>query len=276
MGNCVYCKKAAGLFRSKHQECAQANSKGVAQIRAVISASLGDPEAIKNLPKLVTAVAGKSFISNVELKAMIVDLYSTALDEFLQDGVLDNLEEQKLIELASVFGLGQSDLDMHGAYTRVVKSAVLRDVMNGEIPDRIDINGSLPINFQKSEKIIWVFQDTKYLEDKNKRNYVGGSKGVGIRVMKGVYYRVGSFKGEAINTTERVHVDTGVLVLTNKHIYFAGPSKSLRLPYTKIVSFQPFSDGVGIIRDAATAKPQIFLTGDGWFSYNLVTNLAQL
>src|SRR5690606_10190852 len=116
----------------------------------------------------------------------------------------------------------------------------------------------------------------EYLEDKNKRHYVGGSQGVGVRVMKGVYYRIGSFKGEAINTTERVHVDTGILVLTNKHMYFAGPAKSLRLPYSKIVSFQPFSDGVGIIRDAATAKPQIFVTGDGWFSYNLAANLAQL
>ena len=29
------------------------------------------------------------------------------------------------------------------------------------------------------------------------------------------------------------------------------------------------------IRDAQTAKPQEFRTGDGWFIYNLVTNLAR-
>ena len=29
------------------------------------------------------------------------------------------------------------------------------------------------------------------------------------------------------------------------------------------------------MRDAQTAKPQTFRTGDGWFPYNLVTNLAQ-
>jgi hypothetical protein len=30
------------------------------------------------------------------------------------------------------------------------------------------------------------------------------------------------------------------------------------------------------MRDAANAKPQFFITGDGWFTYNLVTNLSQL
>jgi hypothetical protein len=71
-------------------------------------------------------------------------------------------------------------------------------------------------------------------------------------------------------------VDNGVLGITNKHIYFAGPMKSFRIAYNKIVSVAPFSDGIGVVRDAATAKPQIFVTGDGWFTYNLATNLAQL
>ena len=46
--------------------------------------------------------------------------------------------------------------------------------------------------------------------------------------------------------------------------------------YDKIVAFEPFSDGFGIMRDAQTAKPQTFWTGDGWFAYNLAVNLAQL
>jgi hypothetical protein len=72
-----------------------------------------------------------------------------------------------------------------------------------------------------------------------------------------------------------VLVDTGLVVVTDKNIYFSGPAKSLRIPYTKIVSFLPFEDGIGVIRDTPTAKPQIFTNGDGWFTYNLVTNLAQ-
>lgn len=95
-----------------------------------------------------------------------------------------------------------------------------------------------------------------------------------IRVAKGLYYRVGAFKAQAVDRTERVHVDTGLVAVTDKHIYFGGPLKSLRLAYAKIVSFQPFSDGIGVIRDASNAKSQLFITGDGWFTYNLVTNLV--
>jgi hypothetical protein len=94
--------------------------------------------------------------------------------------------------------------------------------------------------------------------------------------MKGVYYRVGAFKGHAVEYTERVHVDNGWIAITNKNIYFAGPRKSLRLSYPKIVSFEPFRDGIGVMRDATTAKLQVFVTGDGWFTYNLVTNLSQI
>ena len=38
----------------------------------------------------------------------------------------------------------------------------------------------------------------------------------------------------------------------------------------------PHENGFGIMRDAQTAKPQTFRTGDGWSAYNLAANLAQL
>lgn len=72
------------------------------------------------------------------------------------------------------------------------------------------------------------------------------------------------------------HVDTGMLGVTTKHLYFSGSTKSFRVKYDKIVSFEPFSDALGIQRDAQTAKPQVFQTEYGWFTYNLVTNLAQM
>ena len=60
-----------------------------------------------------------------------------------------------------------------------------------------------------------------------------------------------------------------MLGLTTKHIYFAGRRKRFRVRYDKIVAFEPLSDGFGIMRDAQTARPQTFRTGDRWFAYNL-------
>jgi hypothetical protein len=100
--------------------------------------------------------------------------------------------------------------------------------MNGVIPKRID--RSLPFNFQKTEQVVWAFDTVDYLEEKSHRQYVGGSRGVSIRVMKGVYYHVGGFKGRAIDRTERVHEDTGVVGITTKQIYFSGAKKAFRIP----------------------------------------------
>ena len=66
-----------------------------------------------------------------------------------------------------------------------------------------------------------------------------------------------------------------MLGFTTKHIYFAVSRKRFRVRYDRIVAFDPYQDGFGIMRDAQTARPQAFRTSDGWFAYNLVTNLAQ-
>ena len=63
---------------------------------------------------------------------------------------------------------------------------------------------------------------------------------------------------------------------TTKHIYFSEPKKKFRVRYDLIVDFELFDDGFGLMRDAQTAKPQSSRTGDGWFAFNLATNLAQM
>ncbi len=104
----------------------------------------------------------------------------------------------------------------------------------------------------------------------------GASHGVSIRVTRGLYYRPSSFRSRSIEWEETVHAGTGMLGLTTKLIYFAGSRKRFRVRYDKIVAFEPFSDGFGIMRDAQTAKPRTFRTGDGWSVYNLAANLAQV
>lgn len=283
MGNCKYCAKPAGFLRRKHIECEEQHRQreraiqdGRQRISAEVSRAIRGSESFDRLEKTITEIEQTSFVPPSERKALLTKGWEDSVEQFLEDGILDTTEEKRLVEFKERFTLSQSELDRHGALTRTAKAAVLRDVLSGVIPQRMFVEGNLPINLQKGEQIVWAFSGSKYLEDKTRRQFVGGSQGVSVRVMKGVYYRVGAFKGKAVEHTERVHVDTGWVVITNKNIYFAGPRKSVRLPYPKIVSFEPFSDGIGVTRDTATAKPQIFVTGDGWFTYNLVTNLSQI
>ncbi len=283
MGNCKYCGKPAGILRSKHAECEEQHQQrertiqdGRQRIAVEVLRVIEGSESFDSLEKSIAEIEQSSFVPPTERKALLIKGWENSVEHFLEDGILDATEEKRLVEFKERFALSQSELDRNGALSKTAKAAILRDVLNGVIPQRMSVDGNLPINLQKGEQIVWAFSGSEYLEDKIRRQFVGGSQGVSVRVMKGVYYRVGSFKGQAVEHTERVHIDTGLVVVTNKNIYFAGSRKSLRLPYSKIVSFEPFSDGIGVMRDTATAKSQIFVTGDGWFTYNLVTNLSQI
>lgn len=283
MGICKYCGKSAGLLRSKHLQCEEQEQRrnrtieaGRHEMAAEITKAITVSGAFDALEKRLTEIEQTSSIPSADRIAIQIGSWETAVDRFLDDGVLETGEEARLAQFTERFSLRRDQLDRNGALTKIVKAGVLRDVLNGKIPQRVSVDGHLPINFQKREKMVWVFPNSDYLEDKTRRQFVGGSQGVSMRVMKGVYYRVGVFKGHPIEHTERIHVDSGWFVVTDKNLYFAGSRKSLRIPFPKIISFEPFSDGIGVMRDAATAKPQIFITGDGWFTYNLVTNVARL
>jgi hypothetical protein len=206
----------------------------------------------------------------------MIEGWGLAVEQFLNDGSLDETEENKLVDFSKRFGLSRDDLDRNGSWTRVVKGAVIRDLLNGVVPQRVTVSGGLPFNFQAGEQLVWLFKNVAYYEDKTRRHYVGGSSGVSMRIAKGLYYRASAFRGDPVETTERVHVDTGILAVTTKHVYFGGSAKSLRVRHDKIVSFTPYSDGVAIQRDAQTAKPQIFVTGDGWFIHNLLANIRNV
>jgi len=276
MGNCKYCGQPAGLLRYQHKECADKHRQGWQKMINLAQQAAQGQGDINSLHSRISSIAAYSFVPAEQVNQAIITGWEQAAAHFIEDGNLSLEEEHQLTQFAAHFNLSQNELDQRGIYTQFVKGAVLREVMEGKIPERVKTDGQLPFNFQKSESLIWVFDGVDYYEDKTRRQYVGGSSGVSIRVAKGVYFRTGGFKGHPVETTERVHMGTGIMAVTNKHIYFTSPQKTFRVRLDKIVSFMPFSDGVGIQRDAATAKPQFFITGDGWFTYNLVMNVGNV
>jgi len=276
MGKCIYCGKDAGLFRSNHKECELRHADGKREIiEQATSAALGTDQ-LDTFSSDLKAIAENSYVSPDGTKTLLVKAFEAGIEKSLEDDVLTEDEENALTSYREHFHLTQGDLDSNGAYTRLVQAALLRDVMNGKIPSRVSVEGDLPFNFQKSEQLVWLFPQVPYYEPRTRTTYSGGYSGVSIRVAKGLYWRTGGFRGNPVKHTEMIHIDTGLFAVTNRHVYYTGSVKSFRIKYQKIVSFSPFSDGIAIQRDAASAKPQVFKTGDGWFIYNLLTNLAKL
>ena len=211
-----------------------------------------------------------------EANRLLIRAWETAVQGALEDGLLSLDEENALAKYADYFSLAQQALDRNGVQTSLVQAAVIRDVTQGIIPKRQRVNGAVPFNLMKSEQLVWVIQGVDYLETVVRRERRGTSHGLSIRVARGLYYRPSTFRSRPIEWEETVHADIGMLGLTTKHIYFAGSRNRFRLRYDKIVAFDPYQDGFGVMRDAQTAKPQTFRTGDGWFPYNLAADLAQM
>ena len=279
MRKCKYCKKPVGFlgfFTGYHRECKKKYEKAWQDMVEISKESVLGLHPLENLMEKLKQIAQQGFVEPERIREALIRGWEETAWHFLNDGGLDKEEEKKLVEFMNFFNLSQEELDKRGLYTKVVKGGVLRDLMEGKLPNRYKVEVTLPLNFKKGETIVWLFNDVDYFETKKVRKYVGGSHGMSIRIAKGVYYRVGGFRGRPVEERKVHHVDKGMMAITNKHVYFHGSVKSFRIPYSKIVSFVPYSDGVGIYRDVSNAELQIFKTEDGWFTYNLLVNLASM
>jgi len=207
------------------------------------------------------------------MRQVFIRGWEQAVDDILASGIISAQQEAQLAALQAETKLTQEELNTHGAFMKVAKSSVLRSVMEGHPRKHIYFDG-VNFNLQNAEYLVWVFSGVDYLEERIHRQYSGGYGGFSIRVARGLYYHTGAFRGRPVESASLDHTDRGTLGITNLGIYFTGSIKVFRVPYKKIVAFEPFSDAVQITRDAASAKPQVFSLDDPWFAFNLIKNLA--
>jgi len=276
MGYCKFCGSPAGFLQSVHGKCKRRHDYAVEAIITLIEKYSMSGGNLPLLKKNIAKNAINGFIRAKELSQLVAYSWEQEVNNSFEEGLLTEQKEKILTDLMKALSMAQNQLSNYAAHDKIVKGSILRNVSAGIPPEETNYNGILPFNLQKSEKLIWVFQAVGYYELKRRVRYAGSSQGASVQVSKGVYFRGSSYKGERIETEEINHSDTGLFGITNKHIYFTGQTKSFRIKYSKIVSFHPLAGGIRLHRDAVTAKPQYFLTGDDWFTYNLVANVAQL
>lgn len=153
------------------------------------------------------------------------------------------------------------------------RQIILKVLQDGKIPDITwtPIGGSFPFRFMKSEHLIYVLPSVGYREKRVKREVIGRSAGSSVRVARGLSLRAGVSRGTPIERDELVNRGTGILAVTTKHIYFHG-ERAFRIPFSKIVSIEAYSDAVGITRDRASGLPEFFVVEpkDAEFLYSLL------
>lgn len=276
MATCPYCGKSAGIFRKKHSDCEELYLSGKGKLRKYLEQYFETDNSIEI--KRIKSICKDYYIKDYERNKIIIEVWTGQTTLYLSDNILSIEEEKKLDDFQQL--TNEFDIDWNYNYNShtIMKAVIIREIVAGNIDkavNRVSIVNN-PIVLEKNDVPIWVFQYIPLLQEKTKKEYVGGSSGVSVRVMKGVYYRTSAFKGYPIETPYLSEIDSGVLLLGLNNLYYSGSNKAFKIPYKKIISFQPYEDGVKIFKEPSTSKPMIFKVDDGWFLNNVIANMIEL
>jgi len=262
-------KHRRGLMGVKIEELVH---EGMALAAAAHAGASGAGRVLTDVETEIRTHAAAAQMEEPDLKSLVAKCMEGEMEEMAEDGHLSHAEEHAVQALCRLFDIQGGDSAENSIWSRVDQLAVLRDLSTGSVPKRF-AQAQMPFRMMKSETLIWLFDKVEYRAMRTRREYRGGSTGVSVRVAQGVYLRQSAFKGRPLEVDEFVHMDTGLLGITTKHLYFTGPARSFRIRHSKIVSLTPYTDGIGLTRDTATARPESFRVGDGWFVYNLLQNI---
>lgn len=208
----------------------------------------------------------------------LVYAFKKLINEYLHDGSLTEEEGGRIINFFTQgLHLDISLLQKEKEYSNMCKLIVINSLANGKIPTGINVNtGGQFVNMEAGEQIIADQTNATYNEIVEKKTRYGYSGGTSTNLGHGRYSRFGSFVSMESFSQDIVTKGVGTLLLTNKNIYFLSNQKTVKIPYDKILSYSTYSDGLGIHLSDSRRRPIVIGKVDGWFVYNVVTNIQNI
>ncbi len=140
------------------------------------------------------------------------------------------------------------------------REQLLQTIADGGI-DLLPTIEDVPLVLKGKDRCIMALDNVQLYESRMVREYVGGSRGVSVRIMKGVNYRVGGFSGHSESHPELRQIDVGKLYITTKRFAYSGSISNTRIdiPISNIESLTVYSDAIEIGRKGKQRKE--FYTG---------------
>jgi hypothetical protein len=275
MGVCSFCGKPAGVFRHEHAECRQRHDEAAAKLPELCVEALASGVPAERLRDQIREFAAASYIKPEERRALVCKGFGAMVDAVLADRVLTPEEDRRIAAFAAAFGVSIEDFDGDIAH-KIAKATLLRDLADGRLPAPVPLDGAMPVNLRKGESVVWILKNVEYYLMHTRTQYAGVSQGISIPLGHGFRYRIGGFRGAPIQTSEFSLQGSGDLMLTNANLYFVSSEAAVRIPLGKIISVQPYADGIQVLRDGASAKPIIFKLDDPMFAANAILKLAHM
>ena len=183
------------------------------------------------------------------LEDAVSDHFTELVLTILDDGQVDPTEDKRLNEFTAMIGQSVLSPDTKAAIDR---GRELYRVYSGPL-EPVDA----PVLLKRGEFCVYVVT-AEALEDRSRTvrvNYHGPT--VRIPIMKGVSYRLGSIQPFRQKEDYQHSFGIGALCMTNQRLLWISPQRSISVPLSNIVRFDPFSDGLNIFK--GTGKPLLFV-----------------
>lgn len=213
-------------------------------------------------------------LSGEQKQDMYFYMLNQAAENYMKDGLLTDDEEKRIDDYVYMLGLSTSNLPakyQNSEICRIEQGKMLKQLQKGIIPQT---NIAAPILLGRGEAVLWRYDGVTMWQEKIKKEFVGGHSGLTFRIVKGVNYRTGSFRGHPVEHSYMDQAGTGSLYITNKHIIFHSSLRSVKIPYKKIIGLNPYQDGMGVQQDGANAKRLVFQGFDCSFVMNIMSFIS--
>ena len=212
-------------------------------------------------------------MSHLEIEDTYFHVLNKAATNFLKNGILSNIEQQKIDNYVSLLSLPLNNLPTKYQQTDISKLgqvAILKNIQNGIMPVN-HINA--PILLSKGETILWTYNGVNLYQEKITKEWVGRTSGYTIKIFKGLSYRTGQMKGKPVEHSYMEFYGTGSLYITNKNMVYHSQQKAVKIPFNKIVGITPYADGIEVHRDGANQKRITMQGFDPWFLMNVLSHI---
>ena len=200
---------------------------------AVLDGNVSDSEL-----KQINSLYYQSELSDEEFSELKEAFFWQVVETLISDRRISDIEKSAFKQISNKLTISPSVLQL--AEKEVSYFSLLHDIETAKLPSLTPQDVLL-----KKDEIAHFDASASMLEERVvDRQYVGGSRGVSIRTMKGVSYRVGANRGKLINEKGLVPISDGNFVATNQRLMFSGDKKSFAHPYSKLIDLQLFSDAI--------------------------------
>ena len=127
------------------------------------------------------------------------------------------------------------------------------------------LDSSPSVMLKKGEVPFLSLENVQLKEPRSVRVTHGGHAGPRIRVAKGISFGMGTFGAKSESHEEIRVIDQGNLLLTNKRLVFSGGKRSTNIQLKKVVSIDPFDDGIAVRREGKQKTEYFVGLKNGYF-----------